>query len=207
MIQIEVDGKAMSADIGALRTMGELIEFIKTAIDPDVMLTSILFNGEPLSDADWNSPLAVHRGKTLQVLTGTKLGYLADRLGSSADIIAQVITSFLQVADSYRIGYQAEGNQRMTGATNDLLAVINWMGALLMIDQDRFAVDQAEFKRIIDDITLTCEEMLQQQLYSAWWPLADVISNKLIPRLESLKAFGARLASSLQPPRAAMMGG
>ncbi len=203
MIQVQVDGQTLSTDVSALRTMGELIEFIKSTIDPDVMITSILFDGEPLSDQDWNAPLVVHRGRTLQISSGTKERYLADRLLSAEDIVGQVIGGFHQVADSYRLGYHGEGSQRLNTSTNDLLALLNWMGALLMIDPARYAAQQIEFKKLVDEIRGASEELLQHQLYAAWWPLAETVSSKLIPRLEAFKAFAGRLALTAQTPRAA----
>lgn len=198
MIHVQVDGNPVHADVNAMRTMGDLIEFVKTTIDPDTMITSILFNGESLSELDWNTPLAQHRDRRLEVLTGTKQRYLAERFSAAQDIATQVITGFRQAADGYRVGNYAEGNQRLSSSVEDLLAFVNWLNAMLGLDEDRFASQYREFTSHVDVIREISEQLLQQQLYSAWWVLAEMITNKLIPELEAINQFTARLAAEFQ---------
>ena len=80
MIQVHIDGSPLQADIGAMNTMGDLIELVKATIDPDTIITSVEFNGQALSDGDWSMPLSAQRGRTLEIRTGTKRAYVYERI-------------------------------------------------------------------------------------------------------------------------------
>ena len=78
MISVTVDGAPFQADLSTLKTMGELVEFIKVQIYPDSVIVSILLDTQDLSEAEWRVTLASLGDKGLSVTTGSKKQVFAD---------------------------------------------------------------------------------------------------------------------------------
>ena len=55
MRAITVNGQDAGTRAEGLSNMGEVIELLKSMIDPEHMITSITLDGRELSDADWNA--------------------------------------------------------------------------------------------------------------------------------------------------------
>ena len=126
MIQVQIDGAPLRADIAGMNNMGDLLELVKATIDPDSIITSIEFNGQTLEDGDWSLPLSAHRDRVLEIRTGAKSAYLAERIGLAPDIIGKIAEEFGLAGDSYRSGQLPNGNNQLTVAVDDLSAFVNW---------------------------------------------------------------------------------
>lgn len=186
MITVQVDGSPLPADLVSMKTMGDLVEFVKASIDPDTMITNMTFSGTPLSENDWNMPLSYHRGRTLEVSTGSRQAYLTDRLETAISIIDQIQTSFAQIADTYRNGDWPEGNKQMSSILRDLNAFVGWYVSILEMDPVGLQGPLEDFDFQVRELKDVCEELFQQQLYNSWWAVAETITNKLQPVLQSI---------------------
>ena len=54
MESIKINGEEWTAPIQNSLKMTELVELIKSTIDPSQIITGILLNGKDLEEADWN---------------------------------------------------------------------------------------------------------------------------------------------------------
>lgn len=198
MITVQVDGTAMLTEIGDMKTLGDLVELIKATIDPDAIITSLSFGGDVLHDRDWVSPLASHTGRTLEVTTGSKRTFLADRLRTAEFFIDQITGEFLESSNLYQAGNFEKGNASFATAVEDLLAFVNWYNSLLLVDEQSLARELSEFEGHVNEIKKTCEQLLQQQLYQSWWVLAETVKTKLKPLLDNLRAYCLENAAAAQ---------
>lgn len=198
MITVQVDGTAMLTEIGDMKTLGDLVELIKATIDPDAIITSLSFGGDVLNDRDWVSPLVTHTGRTLEVTTGSKRTFLADRLKTAEFFIDQIISEFLEASSLYQNGNFEKGNSSFATAVEDLLAFVNWYNSLLLVDEQGMQSQLAEFENHVNVIKKTCEQLLQQQLYQSWWVLAETVKTRLKPLLDDLRAYCLENAAAAQ---------
>lgn len=189
MITVKVDTQDLLAEIGELKTMGELIELIKASIDPDSIITSISLGGNPLSESDWRVPLSVHSQSTLEVTTGSKEGYMRERLALAGDYLSQIIDEFRDASAKYLAGNSTDANTVLSGAVDDLLAFVNWYLALLSVEAESLEPTIVEFERRMSEIRDVCEQLLQQQMFQSWQALGEILQNKLEPELNKLKVF------------------
>ncbi len=201
MIQVQVDGSPLQADLGTLSSMGDVLELVKATIDPDSIITSIQFNGESLSDADWTLPLSAHRGRMLQIRTGGKREYLAERIGLAPQILERITEEFADAGGSYRSGFSPNGNSQLGTAVEDLSAFVNWFVALLNMDPPRLAPSQQRFSDAVGQLHKVCEQMLQQQLYNSWWAISETINTKLTPKLNEIRSLCDEISQSLNAPQ------
>ncbi len=198
MIDVKVDGQNFAADIASVGTMGDLIELVKASIDPDTIITQMTLEGKPLADSDWRSPLHSYAESTLEIATGEKGQYVVERMSMAADYVTQIVQEFMQSAGDYRDGKNEEANTMLAGAVDDLLAFVNWYLTLLSVDPDGLLAEIEQFNTHIQSIQEICQQLLQQQMFQSWWALGETIQAKLIPELESLKAFCESNAKKVQ---------
>src|SRR5262245_5603503 len=145
MIQVQIDGNPLQADLGGMNTMGDLIELVKATIDPDTIITSMEFSGEALSESDWSMPLTAHRGKILQIRTGTKQAYMFERISLAPDIVQKIVEEFGKASEAYRGGQSPAGNSMLGTAVDDLSAFVGWYDSLLGMDNFSLAKPRGEF--------------------------------------------------------------
>ncbi|MCC6953869.1 MAG: hypothetical protein IT290_07100 [Deltaproteobacteria bacterium] len=187
MISVTVNGKPLQGDYSSLRTMGELVEFVKVNIDPDVIITGLSLNGRELTEVEWRSALAGHTTGVLEVVTGAKEVFLNDRLEIASVYVDRIRDEFSKVQALFRQGITADSHTKLGGAVQDLKAFVDWYETLIqMLPNDRTELKD-DFHEQVKRLTDVCEQILQQQLYRAWWALAETIERKLDPELERLK--------------------
>jgi hypothetical protein len=189
MITVKVDGQPFAADISQIRTMGELVELIKATIDPDTIITSLTFEGRSLSDTDWRLPLNAQKPSTLEVSTGDKSVYLAERLNAADSYLGNIIEGFSSAASLYNAKSVDDANRKFASTVEDLLAFVNWYASMLAMDDTKAQMREGEFDARIRQIKSICDSMLQQQMFHSWAILGDTLQNKLKPELERLREF------------------
>ena len=197
MMNVQIDGTPFQGNIADIKTMGDLLELIKASIDPDTMITVIEFNGEALTDADWNAPLNQQNGRVLDVRTGTKRAYVGERLAASAAILEQIENEFADAGNSYRGGFSPDGNSKLSHAVDDLGAFVQWYNGLLTMDEV-LENQRVEFMSKVDALQKICEQIVQQQLYNSWWVLAETINTRLNPKLQEMRGLCSEVAQTMQ---------
>lgn len=189
MLRVKINGEQELADIGAINTMADLVELIKSNIDPDSIITSLTLEGRELSDADWRVPLSVQGDALLEVTTGSKEEYVSERLSHAGGYLEQIISQLQTSAAAYREGKNEDANNIFSQTMDDLKAFFNWYGAVLYVLAETAEEDVKDYGENIEPIVEISEEIVQHQLHQSWVLMADVIENKLITRLEKINDF------------------
>ena len=187
MITVTVDGRPFSYQIDSTKSLGDLLELVKSSIDPDTIVTKILLDEKQLTDSDWRVPLAKQGGKSLEIITGTKQVYVDERLSSASMYLDKIIRSYGQARVLFKNGDIQPGNSALSAAVNDTKAFIEWYQTILQLIDNPPEAEVAKFEDAVNQLTDTCEQVLQQQLYRSWWQLADLLERKLEPQLEQIK--------------------
>ena len=187
MITVTVDGRSFPCDPAAVRTLGELVELVKASIDPDSIITSVQLNGKELTDNDWRTPLIVQEAAALDMCTGSRKEYVSQRLAAASGYVDRIREGFGKAASALKGGDVQGGNVLLAQSVEDFKAFVNWYNTLIKMAAGMAPEQDQRFESSIKEITQVCEQLLQQQLYRAWWTVAETIENRLSPQLEALK--------------------
>jgi len=198
MINVVIDGKPMTADIGHINAMTDLVEFIKANIDPTTIITDMRLNEKALSDIDWRMPLSVQGDAVLEIITGAQGDFITERLETSSSYLAHIILEFDDVYETFQEGITTEGNKKMGQAVNDLNAFLQWYRTILSMLPPSEQKQIFVFNEVIKKITVTCEKLHQQQLYQSWWAIGDTVHHELIPELQELTTTCTSFAAKWQ---------
>jgi hypothetical protein len=193
MFTVRLNGSEFTAPVSGLRNIAEVVELIKASIDPDSIIVDLQLNGKALQEPDWQSSLAAHQTSVLEVVTGGKEEFVADRLAKSPEIVDMVLNRFQDARNSFTTGNVSAGNTALGGALRDLRAFLDWYNTVLQMMPAHWQSHKDSFLSQISTLNKTCEEMMQQQLYQSWWAIGETIQNKLAPQLGDLKRLCTRL--------------
>ena len=194
MVLVKINGEQELSDIGAINTMADLVELIKSHIDPDSIITALVLEGKELSDADWRVPLSVQGDAVLEVTTGSKEEYVAERVVQAGDYLEQIISQLSDCTAFYRDGNNEDANSIFSQSMEDLKAFFTWYGSVLQVLAETAAEDVKDYSVRIGPILQICEEIVQHQLHQSWILMAEVIDGKLISKLRDIKQFCETLA-------------
>lgn len=200
MITVRLDGAPWQQNISGVRTMGELVEFVKSNIDPEKIITSLSINGQDLTDGDWRAPLSIQGENVLDVTTGSAESYVVDRLQIAVELVQEITEEFSRARESYQQGGSRDGNVGLNKAVSDLRAFLDWYYSVLSLIPGGNRVNLDGFRAEVGEVTKICEQLLQQQLYQSWWALGQTLQSKLEPKLGELKSFCERSSASFAGP-------
>lgn len=188
MIKVELNGQLREEDFGAFTSIPDLLEYIKSQVDPDTMIVDMAFNGQQLTDEEWNSPLSLLKDKVLQIATGTRRQYIKDRLVTAPTLVEQIAVEFDNVGKAYHSGANVEANNKLSLAVKDLGAFVRWYNSLLTMDNG-LESQLREFLDKISSLQAICEQLHKQQMFQSWWSAGDTINQKLKPKLDEIKNY------------------
>ncbi|MCC6220824.1 MAG: hypothetical protein IT291_06260 [Deltaproteobacteria bacterium] len=190
MISVQVNGQALAADYSRITTMPDLVEFIKANIDPDSIIVDLAISNKPLSEIDWRVPLSVQGDSIMQVSTASKEEYLKHRLSISIEYVDKITEEFRIARENFQNGRVIDGNGSISKAVTDLEAFLSWYNTvILMLPEARQASVKNGYSEKIKDITSTCDQLLQQQLYQSWWAIGETLEQRMEPTLGELKTY------------------
>ena len=95
MINVTINSQPLSADIGHINNMADLVEFVKANIDPTSIITDLQLNGKALSDIDWRMPLSVQGNAELAVTTGSQKEFVQERLKTASLYVEHIINELI----------------------------------------------------------------------------------------------------------------
>ncbi len=196
MIQVLIDGQPLQASIAGINAMPDLVEFIKANIDPEKIITGLTIAGRPLADVDWRVPLTVQGPVVVEASTDLQRNFIADRLDQASGIVEIVVSQFTLARESFQAGKTEDGNRQLSKATTDLGAFLGWYEGILQLLPTDWQSELTAFHAQIKEISKTCEQLLQQQLYHSWWALGETVRQDLEPKLESLKGSCDQVSST-----------
>lgn len=187
MVSVKINNQPLEADLGSISTVPDLVEFVKTYIDPESIITGLFIDGRPLAEGDWRVPLNVFGTSVFEVCTGSKEEYLSDRMSVADEYLEQIIAEFTQAREFFKKGSSLDGNRSISNAVNDLNAFLNWYNTLLNMLPAGSTSCNENFLRQVEELSHTCEQLVQQQLYNSWWALGETMETKLEPQLGLLR--------------------
>ena len=188
MRAITVNGQESGIQTDGLSNMAEVVELLKSLIDPEHMITSIMLDGHELKESDWSANTGQFSTSILEIETGRPEEFARSRLALASDVVRNCYLSFREARKSFQEGNMQSGNQTMIEAVNTLQAFFQWYASILELLP---AEEQQSFK-IDDQVTAigeTCKRICQQQLYQSWWALGETIKSELEPELDKLEDF------------------
>ena len=185
MVSVRINGTEAPIRSEGLARMPELIELVKSWIDPEHMITHLLIEGREFEDTDWSAGLSHYETAILEVETDTPANFVRDRFGQSWSVIQSCRTEFGDARLSFQEGKTAEGNKKLVKAVQTLHAFFDWYGALMELvpPAERSTYDLTPQIRELIEV---CKHICQQQLYQSWWALGEALEKELEPRLEKL---------------------
>ena len=187
-MSVVINGQESAIKGGGLSTFGDLIELIKSAIDPDHMITSIMIDGRELTDADWTSHPGRVETSIIEIETGTPESFAADRLAKASEVVRACFMEFRDARKAFQDGQMQVGNKKLLQAVNTLQAFFEWYGTMMELVP---AADKARYDLTpkIMELSEVCKRICQQQLYQSWWALGESIEKELEPKLDKLEDF------------------
>jgi hypothetical protein len=192
MLQIMVDKTELKLEISRMRTMGELVEYIKSSIDPDTIILSLTRDEEPLTDNDWSVPLNSFGESKVEITTGSKMEFVQDRLRMSESIVDQIYESFTDLSKLFKHGMENQAHDSFAHSLNDLNAFVGWLYSVFSVDAELFGKEILEFEGLVEDLKMICVDIQRYQMQQAWWNVGDVLDLKLLSNLEQMKELSNR---------------
>ena len=185
MVSVRINGSEAPIRSEGLTRMPELIELVKSWIDPEHMITHLLIEGREFEDADWSSSLGAYETAILEVQTDTPANFVRDRFAQSWGIIQSCLTEFRDSRLSFQEGNTVAGNKKLVKAVQTLQAFFDWYGALMELvpTAGRAAYDLTPQIRELIEV---CKHICQQQLYQSWWALGEALEKELEPKLQKM---------------------
>lgn len=185
MISVQINGEVAPIQAGNCGQMTEVVELIKSVIDPDHMITSILLNGEQFNETDWSRSMNSLDTALIEVETGTPQEFVFERLARSELIVQSCLLEFRGARGKFQQGNSVEGNKQLVEGVQALQAFFQWYGTLLELVPTE-SRPQFDLTTEVNEISETCKSICQQQLYQSWWALGESLEQKLEPQLEGL---------------------
>ncbi|MEN9846191.1 MAG: hypothetical protein RIS36_1338 [Pseudomonadota bacterium] len=203
MVRVRINGKYTDINCTSVARFTDLIELLKMSIDPEHMMTSILIDGRELSDEEWSQSTAQLTGEVLDIETGLPENYVADRIQDASQVVRSCFLEFRDARKGFQDGDAVTGNKRLKSAVDTLRAFFEWYGTLLQLvpTPKRSKLD---ITPQVQDISETCKQICQQQLYQSWWAVGESLEKELEPKLDKLEDVCRRAARDIQPAAPAM---
>lgn len=188
MAKLRINGSDSDLPVSSVPRVVDLVELVKAHIDPDHMITEILWNGRELEESDWYAATSTLGDVELDIFTGSPVDFVSSRLVQAADVVKACVLDFQDARKFFQDGDMATGNKRLSVAVNTLKAFFEWYGSLLeLMPEERRA--QFDITTKMSEISETCKRACQHQLYSSWWALGETIEKDLEPKLTNLEGF------------------
>jgi hypothetical protein len=186
MKAVIINGEESGIRTEGLNTVADLIELIKTVIDPEHMITALLLDGNELKETDWAAGINNFKDSVLEVQTGAPRQFVADRLAESSGIVGKCFIVFRNCRKLFQDGKMEEGNRQLVEAVSALKAFFEWYSTIMALvpQNERSQYDITEH---VNALSEACKKICQQQLYQSWWALGETLKDELEPRLDKLE--------------------
>ncbi len=198
MVSVRINGEDAPVKSQGVGRMADLVELIKSVIDPEHMITSLLLDGRDLEETDWAANPEQFGTAIVEVETDTPANFVSQRFARSSDIVEACFFEFRAARKQFQTGESVEANKKLGQAVNALQAFFEWYGSLLDLvpaeEKKRYEINEE-----VSALSEVCKTICQQQLYQSWWALGESIENQLEPLLDKLenkcRQFGSKMAA------------
>jgi hypothetical protein len=186
MISIIINSEPVSLNYQGLENFTDLVELIKSYIDPDHMITQLELDGDQISDEIWRNNISDITGKSLNVVTGNPTQYVADQIARTPLAIQACYLQFRDARKTFQQGDTATGNKKLIIATDTLKAFFDWYIVILQLAPTHLR-EIINLESKAGEILSVCKNICQLQMYRSWWALGESLKNDLEPKLDSLE--------------------
>jgi len=131
MVSVRINSEDTAIDGNEMSSLGDVVELIKSHIDPDHMITSISLDGRDLEESDWTANPSQFGTSILEVETGTPQSYVVSRMTVAPDIVHACFQEFQDARKSFQDGVMQEANQKLGKAVDTLQAFFGWYSSLM----------------------------------------------------------------------------
>jgi hypothetical protein len=193
MVSVRINGEDAALKTDGLRNISEIIELIKSSIDPEHMITNILMDGNELDDNQWTASTSQYETAVIEVETGTPGEFVRSRLGVAWEVVRTVYNQFRDARKCFQSGNMTEGNRSLIQAVNTAKAFFEWYNSIVgLVPEDRKSEYNIDSQ--VTEITDVLKRLCQQQLYQSWWALGETVEKDLEPKLDKLEDHCRRYA-------------
>lgn len=196
MVAVRINGEEAPVKSDGLPRLSDVVELIKSVIDPDHMITQLAIDGRDFSEEDWSASPSHYNTSIIEVQTGTPSDYVRDRMTKSPVIVRACRESFHAARLGFEEGKNQDANAELKDAVQALLAFCEWYGAILDLVPEERRLD-FDINDEMEDMVEVCKKLCQQQLYQSWWALGESIKNELEPALDKLESKMQGLAEKI----------
>lgn len=195
MVAIRINGDEADIQCGPSSRFTELVELVKSIIDPDHIITDIYVDGRDLSEGEWQGPVSQFGTSIVEVSTGRIDEYVRMKMSSTSQIVNDLFLLFRQARKFFQSGSASEGNIALGEAVRAAKAFFEWYASMLQLVpvQEQSSYD---IEKQVTEIGETCKKICQQQLYQSWWALGETIEKDLEPKLDKLETFCRKFMQS-----------
>jgi hypothetical protein len=195
MIDVRVNGEIVAIQHASHARFTEIVELVKSVIDPDHIITDIRVNGEEPTESQWQGTVSQFGTAVVEIKTGNVEDYVSQKMAATSSILDEIFLLFRNARKLYQAANSFEGNKALGEAVRAAKAFFEWYASMLML----VPAHQREFYNIetqVTEIGETCQKICTQQLYQNWKAVAETIEKDLEPKLDGLESFSRRFESA-----------
>lgn len=195
MVTVKINGDETNLQCGASARFTEVVELVKSIIDPEHIITDIWIDGRDLNEGEWQGPIAQFGTSVVEIQTGRTDEYIKAKLSATPELVNDLYLLFRQARKLFQCGNSLQGNQALGTSVVTAKAFFEWYSSILQLvpAHERASYD---IEKEVLAIGEACKKICQQQLYQSWWALGETIEKELEPRLDKLETFCRRFQES-----------
>ena len=188
MIQVRINGEESMLKGDKLSKVSDLIELIKTSIDPEHMITEIKLDGKDLPENSWFSSVSSLGTSILEIDTDSPQNYVDDKIRQAPLALQTCYSQFRDARKSFQEGKSKLANQKLVKAVETLNIFFKWYSFIFALMNNN-QKSKFEINAYTEDILSTCKSICEQQLYQSWWAISESIEKQLEPKIDKLENF------------------
>ena len=130
MVAVRINGDESSLQCGPSARFTELVELVKSIIDPDHIITDICIDGRDLSEGEWQGPVSSFGTSIVEIKTGRIEDYVRAKMASAPEVVNDLYLLFRQSRKLFQSGGSFDGNQALGEAVRAAKAFFEWYSSM-----------------------------------------------------------------------------
>lgn len=183
---VRINGEEYSMDTSQFNRFEEFLAAVQGLIDPNMMIVEVLFNGNEISEAEWNGSFNRFSGGQFDIKTDTPSNFAKERFKQAPLIINAILKIIREARLCYAEGNLTKANQLMVNGVNALREFFNWFGMVAQLGDEEFN-SRFKISDLVEKLVVECEKVAQAQLYQSWWGISETLKKNVEPLLDELE--------------------
>lgn len=188
MVALRINGAESPVRVDSHSRFTDFVELVKSMIDPEHMITSIVIDGVEPSEEDWQGKMNKWETSVFEVQTDTPEQFVRERLGCASDVLRSIYMVCRDARKAFQAGNMQGGNQILSRAVTMMKGFFDWYGAMLQLTPPEKRAEY-DINPQVKELVEICKRICQQQLYQSWWALGESMEKELEPKLDKLEDF------------------